>query len=358
MVDRPRRPRGNRRRARLPPAQQPLRQRGRSVPGRGAGATRISSTSSGSGSCAGIAGVCTGCADRLLDLDRREPGPHLPAEAAGESAREQVVDVQRGPLRLPSRSRPAAAGAPPPRRREGTVRSLDWTAWPAELRPTRLRAGRAAGRRALAAILTRRRGLPAGKLLRGDRSAGGAGPGAGARASARTSSSPAGLRSRRRNAPIAAAWRRSWPTSPTAVMTFDEFLEQLDRGRSGGVWVSGGYKADWIDEPTARDSKGCRCWSCRTCSPRRLSQRATYELPGAAFAERDGSYVNRGDRLQTVGLGDPSALGRAAGGEPVLGAARAAAGFTTPGPCWTTRPARSSISRPPPVPDPGGREST
>ena len=34
--------------------------------------------------------------------------------------------------------------------------------------------------------------------------------------------------------------------------------------------------------------------------PSPLSERATYVLPGAAFAERDGSYVNRADRLQSV----------------------------------------------------------
>ena len=33
--------------------------------------------------------------------------------------------------------------------------------------------------------------------------------------------------------------------------------------------------------------------------PSPLSQQATYALGGAAAAERDGSYVNRGDRLQT-----------------------------------------------------------
>ena len=30
-----------------------------------------------------------------------------------------------------------------------------------------------------------------------------------------------------------------------------------------------------------------------------LWQRATYQLPGASFAERDGSYVNCNDRLQS-----------------------------------------------------------
>ena len=34
--------------------------------------------------------------------------------------------------------------------------------------------------------------------------------------------------------------------------------------------------------------------------PSPLSERATYVLPGAAYAERDGSYVNRADRLQSV----------------------------------------------------------
>jgi predicted molibdopterin-dependent oxidoreductase YjgC len=32
-----------------------------------------------------------------------------------------------------------------------------------------------------------------------------------------------------------------------------------------------------------------------------LLRRAHYQLPGAAFAERDGSYVNHADRLQSFG---------------------------------------------------------
>jgi len=33
-----------------------------------------------------------------------------------------------------------------------------------------------------------------------------------------------------------------------------------------------------------------------------LSALAAYELPAAAFAERDGSYMNRNDRLQTANM--------------------------------------------------------
>ncbi len=35
------------------------------------------------------------------------------------------------------------------------------------------------------------------------------------------------------------------------VLTFPEFLSQLDSGAIGGVWVSGGYPQPWIDETTA-----------------------------------------------------------------------------------------------------------
>ena len=36
------------------------------------------------------------------------------------------------------------------------------------------------------------------------------------------------------------------------MTTFDELLPELDRGAVQGVWVSGGYKSDWIDEADGR----------------------------------------------------------------------------------------------------------
>jgi NADH-quinone oxidoreductase subunit G len=83
------------------------------------------------------------------------------------------------------------------------------------------------------------------------------------------------------------------------VTTFEQFLERLGRRELHGVWVSGGYKEPWIDGPTARRFEGLDLLVVQDLFPSPLSERAGYELPGAAFAERDGSYVNRGDRLQT-----------------------------------------------------------
>ena len=85
-----------------------------------------------------------------------------------------------------------------------------------------------------------------------------------------------------------------------SVKTFEEFLVEAGQGGMGGAWVSGGYKGEWIDEATARRLEGLDLLIVQDLFASPLSERATYVLPGAAFAERDGSYVNRADRLQSV----------------------------------------------------------
>ena len=84
------------------------------------------------------------------------------------------------------------------------------------------------------------------------------------------------------------------------VVTFDEMLAELDRDSVGGVWVAGGYKHDWIDRPMARRFERLGQLVVQDLFPSPLSERATYVLPGAAYPERDGSYVNRADRLQSA----------------------------------------------------------
>lgn len=84
------------------------------------------------------------------------------------------------------------------------------------------------------------------------------------------------------------------------VTTFDEFLSELDRGTVQGVWLSGGYRDDWIDQATAAWFERLKLLVVQDLFPSPLSERATHVLPGAAFAERDGSYVNRADRLQSA----------------------------------------------------------
>jgi NADH-quinone oxidoreductase subunit G len=84
------------------------------------------------------------------------------------------------------------------------------------------------------------------------------------------------------------------------VLTFPEFMTELDRGEFDAVWVSGGYKDGWIDAPTAERFAGVKLLVVQDMFASPLWERATYQLPGGAFPERDGSYVNFADRLQSV----------------------------------------------------------
>jgi predicted molibdopterin-dependent oxidoreductase YjgC len=74
----------------------------------------------------------------------------------------------------------------------------------------------------------------------------------------------------------------------------------LDEGKVQGVWVSGGYKTNWIGHVTAQRFEPSKLLVVQDLFSSTLSDRATYVLPGAAFPEREGSYVNRADRLQSV----------------------------------------------------------
>jgi NADH-quinone oxidoreductase subunit G len=86
------------------------------------------------------------------------------------------------------------------------------------------------------------------------------------------------------------------------VLTFEEFLKEMQRADLGGVWISGGYKQPWVEEPVARRFGPIPLLIVQDLFDSPLMERATYALPAAAFAERDGSYVNHNDNLQTANM--------------------------------------------------------
>jgi NADH-quinone oxidoreductase subunit G len=83
------------------------------------------------------------------------------------------------------------------------------------------------------------------------------------------------------------------------LRSWDDLVAEVDRGDFGAVWITGGYKTDWIDEATAGRLAQCETLIVQDLFSSPLWQRATYQLPGAAFAERHGSFVNHADRLQS-----------------------------------------------------------
>ncbi|MBI1901330.1 MAG: (2Fe-2S)-binding protein [Planctomycetia bacterium] len=84
------------------------------------------------------------------------------------------------------------------------------------------------------------------------------------------------------------------------VATFDDLLESWKADGIRAAWVTGGYKKDWVDESAAERLDGLAELVVQDLFESPLWRRATWQLPGAAFAERDGSYVNSADRLQSA----------------------------------------------------------
>ena len=83
-------------------------------------------------------------------------------------------------------------------------------------------------------------------------------------------------------------------------VTWTEFLEtHLPTGSYDGVWVTGGYVAPWNDAATAARFAGVKTLIVQDFFASPLMDAAAWQLPAAAFAERDGSYVNHADRLQS-----------------------------------------------------------
>jgi NADH-quinone oxidoreductase subunit G len=84
------------------------------------------------------------------------------------------------------------------------------------------------------------------------------------------------------------------------VTPLESVLAAVEGEQPIAVWVSGGYKHGWIDAATAEQLAGAACLVVHDLFDSPLAEKATYRLPEGAFAEREGSYVNVDERLQSV----------------------------------------------------------
>jgi NADH-quinone oxidoreductase subunit G len=83
------------------------------------------------------------------------------------------------------------------------------------------------------------------------------------------------------------------------LVTWDDFLERIESEDFGAVWFTGGYKTDWNDAGTAEKFARVPLLIVQDIFRSPLWDRATYQVPSASFAEREGSFVNHADRLQS-----------------------------------------------------------
>ena len=110
------------------------------------------------------------------------------------------------------------------------------------------------------------------------------------------------------------------------IPTFDDVLKAAEKGEIDGAWITAGYprvsggsvsgtgtrvpdtlappetaelQPCWIDAATAERLAGLELLIVQDAFHSPLMDIATFQLPGATFAERAGSYVNFADRLQS-----------------------------------------------------------
>ena len=78
------------------------------------------------------------------------------------------------------------------------------------------------------------------------------------------------------------------------------FLAELQAAPCDVVWLTGGYPQTWHDETTAQTIRqAASTLIVQDCCSSPLWELADYQIPGATFAEREGSFVNAGWRLQS-----------------------------------------------------------
>jgi len=85
-----------------------------------------------------------------------------------------------------------------------------------------------------------------------------------------------------------------------SLLEFDELISRLGSDNVQSIWLSGGYtSSDWITDASAAELSKVETVIVQDIFDSPAWQVATYQLPGVAFAERGGSYVNFADRLQS-----------------------------------------------------------
>ena len=136
------------------------------------------------------------------------------------------------------------------------------------------------------------------------------------------------------------------------VTGFDDFLRQLDRGEVQGVWVAGGYKRDWIDDATAARFERLKLLVVQDLFPSPLCERATYLLPGPAYAETATVRTSITPNGCNRPLGRSGRRRECGPMAACFGNCSAARDSTIPAPCWRRSPTKSSISMPPSAPCP------
>lgn len=76
------------------------------------------------------------------------------------------------------------------------------------------------------------------------------------------------------------------------LLEFEDFLKQLGAGKFSAAFMIGGYHNDWVDAKDVSQLAKLELLVVQDILSSKLSEAAKYVLPGASFAEKDGTFLN------------------------------------------------------------------
>jgi len=82
------------------------------------------------------------------------------------------------------------------------------------------------------------------------------------------------------------------------TLNFQQFLAAAAEGKYAAAYVVGGYPAGWLDDAAARALGRIPFLALHDLFPSPVAQQAQVVIPGAAWYEREGSYLNCDGLLQ------------------------------------------------------------
>jgi NADH-quinone oxidoreductase subunit G len=88
-----------------------------------------------------------------------------------------------------------------------------------------------------------------------------------------------------------------------SVVSWSSILEKIDRGEVGAMYVLGGDPEGWISDTDAGKLDKLKLLIVQDLLVSPASQKAHFVLPGAAWAEKEGTFVNHNGLAQAVQRG-------------------------------------------------------
>lgn len=82
------------------------------------------------------------------------------------------------------------------------------------------------------------------------------------------------------------------------VVLWEDFLAAPERSALGAIWITGGYPREWHDAAVVESIREVPFLIVQDLFSSPLMEQADLQLPSVASVEREGSFVNRADRLQ------------------------------------------------------------